>query len=273
MQSCIYEGVVRHRRWRPVSHEFAYRLFMMYVDLEELDQLFSGRALWSHRRPALAWLRRRDHLGDPAVPLVQAVSDLVQTHTGKRPAGPIRLLTHLRYFGYCFNPVSFYYCFDGTGTELETVIAEITNTPWGERYSYVCSEPWNLGSKEKKRYRFRKSFFVSPFMDMDVEYDWTFDTPGRALAVHMESRKQDGTYFDATLTLMREEVTTRNLGKVLLRYPLMTAQVIGGIHWQALKLWKKRCDTFVHPHQPRESAGAIRPVSSGGDTSRGHACG
>lgn len=130
-QSAVYEGTIRHRRREPTEHEFRYRIFMLYLDLAELPALFDGRWLWSARRPALAWFRRADYLGDPAVPLDAAVRDLVRERTGARPTGPIRLLTHLRYFGYAQNPVSFYYCFSADGSAVETIVAEVTNTPWG----------------------------------------------------------------------------------------------------------------------------------------------
>ena len=112
MNSCLYVGQIRHRRLAPKPHFFFYRIFMAYLDLQELDTVFTGNPLWSTRRPALAWFRRADYLGDPSVPLDQAVRDLVEQKTGVRPIGPVRVLSHLRYFGYSFNPVSFYYCFD-----------------------------------------------------------------------------------------------------------------------------------------------------------------
>ena len=140
MNSCIYRGWVRHRRRTPVEHAFSYRMAMLYLDLAELPEVLDGRLLWSARRPSLAWFRRADYLGDTARPLDHEVRDLVEQRTGARPVGPIRLLTHLRYFGYVMNPVSFYYCFDAAGERVETVVAEITNTPWKERHSYVISQ-------------------------------------------------------------------------------------------------------------------------------------
>ena len=112
MHSCIYEGQVRHRRYSPKPHKFNYRLFYVYLDLDELEYVFKKRWLWSANKPSVAWLKRSDYLGDQDIPLKQAVLDKVEYETGIRPAGPVRLLTHLRYLGYVFNPVSFYYCFD-----------------------------------------------------------------------------------------------------------------------------------------------------------------
>ena len=128
----LYFGVVRHRRFDAVRHSFATRLYFAYLDLDELDAAFRGRFWWSARRPAPMWFRRADYFGPPDVPLADAVRDAVAARTGRRPDGPVRVLTHLRAFGYVFNPVSFYYCFD-RDERLQAVLAEITNTPWGER--------------------------------------------------------------------------------------------------------------------------------------------
>ncbi len=248
LQSCLYEGTVRHRRYSPVENAFSYSLFMCYLDLAELPELFRGRWLWSAERPALAWLRRKDHLGDPARPLDEEVRGLVAERTGRRPTGPIRLITHLRHFGYCFNPVSFYYCFDEADERVETIVAEVSNTPWGEMHCYVLGEDLNQArGAGRKRYRLRKDFHVSPFMDMDVDYDWRFTTPGDLLTVHMENLKKGRVFFDATMTLRRVEITGPALASALVRFPFMTGKVITLIHWQALKLWLKRCPFHPHP--------------------------
>jgi DUF1365 family protein len=244
MNSAIYRGTVRHRRRSPVEHEFTYPLFMMYLDLDELPRLFESRWLWSARRPAVAWFRRADYLGDPAVPLDRAVRDLVEQRTGARPAGPIRLLTHLRYFGYRQNPVSFYYCFDATGDHVEAIVAEITNTPWGERHAYVLPAP---AGGAAHRLRARKVFHVSPFMPMDLGYDWRFTAPGSRLAVHMENLAGADRIFDATLMLERREITGASLASTLIRHPWMTASVVAGIYWQALRLWLKGAPFHPHP--------------------------
>ncbi len=247
LKSCIYRGRLRHRRFVPVTNDFTYRLFMMYLDLEELPTLFKGRPLWSSDRPAIAWFRREDHFGDPTVSMDEAVRGLVAERTGERPSGPIRLLTHLRYFGFCFNPVSFFYCFDPSDSRVETVVAEINNTPWGERHCYVLPESMNQGDERKKQYRFEKQFHVSPFMDMNMSYDWRFVEPGRELVVHMENQECDTRHFDATLTLERHEINASSLMKVLAIHPWMTGKVIAAIHWQALRLWWKKAPFYTHP--------------------------
>jgi len=258
MKSAIYAGRVRHRRMKPVVHEFSYRIFMMYLDLAELPQVFKRRWFWSFRRPALARFRREDHLGDPAVPLEEAVRDLVSVKTGNRPDGPIRLLTQLSYFGYVFNPVSFYYCYNADDTELETIVAEVNNTPWGERHCYILSPDMNHGMAGHKRYFPSKEMHVSPFMPMDVDYDWRFNTPNEDLTVHMENAQAGRKIFDATIVLQREEINGHSLARVLFTFPLMTVKIIMAIHWQALKLWGKGVPVHDHPGKGKaelESAG------------------
>lgn len=255
MESCLYEGHVWHRRFRPVEHAFEMPLFLLYLDLDEIDEVFRGRWLWSASRPALARFRREDHLGDPRVPLARAVRDVVEERTGRRPAGPIRLLTHLRYAGYGMNPVSFHYCFEPNGRDLAAIVADVTNTPWRERHVYVLPV---AAPARRLRFASRKQFHVSPFHPMELDYRWSFLVPGASLHVRIET--EDATrapLFDAVLALRRREITTASLARVLVRHPLMTARVAAGIYWQALRLHRKGAP--YHPH-PRDRRDRERPV-------------
>lgn len=253
LSSRIYTGKVRHRRFLPVRNEFTYRLAPLYLDLDELPRLFDDVPGFAVNRPAVAAFRRKDYACRPGVPLDQVIRDLVEERTGRRPEGPIRLLTHLRYFGYCFNPVSFYYCFDQTGRNLETIVSEVTNTPWKERHSYVHGRADSVGTDRRWRFRFAKDFHVSPFIGMDVDYDWMFSPPGETLNVHMVNLRGGEPFFDATMTLRARPITRRGLHAMLIRHPFMTGQVVFLIYWQALKLWLRKAP--FHPHPRLNDAG------------------
>jgi len=250
-RSCLYVGQVRHRRFAPQPHAFAYPLHLLYLDLAELPEVFRGRWLWSAERPALARFHRGDHLGDPGVPLDEAVRDLVLERTGRKPRGPIRLLTQPRVAGIGFNPVSFYFCFDPGGEALETIIAEVENTPWGERHVYVLPAGSKPGRPSAQQHRHTKEFHVSPFLPMDLTYEWHFVGPGQRLAVYVEAQREGGRVFDATLTLERRELTGAALARALVTQPLQPLRVLSAIYWQALRLWWKGVP--FHPHPGRSA--------------------
>jgi DUF1365 family protein len=266
MHSALYLGWVNHRRRAPREHAFRYGLFMVSLDLAELDSVFRQRWFWSVGRANLASFRREDHLGPIDEPLDESVRKLVAAATGLHPSGPIRLLTHLRYFGYGFNPVSFYYCYDATGDRLEAIVAEVNNTPWGERHCYVLpvtaagDMPGGAHTRQQ-RWIFDKRFHVSPFMPMDLEYDWQFSEPADRLAVAMRAAHAGSRVFDATLLLDRRPLTAWNMALTLLRFPFMTAQVIVGIHWQALRLWLKRVPVHAHPRNLQAPAQSLATLS------------
>lgn len=249
MHSSIFSGLVSHSRKTPLQHSFRYRLFMMYLDLDELERVFAGRWLWSTKRFALARFRRENYFGDPAIPLDQCVRELVAERSGARPEGPIRLLTHLSYFGYSFNPISLYYCFDRDDTRVETIVAEVSNTPWGERHCYVLANNLNSGSGRARRYSTAKKLHVSPFMSMDMRYDWLLTEPADDLVVRIDNRIDGVQNFNATLVLRRQEISGPVLASVLLEFPLITLKIILAIHWQALKLWLKGCRVQDHPQK------------------------
>ncbi len=243
MQSAIYEGCVRHTRKLEPRHGFTKRLCMLYLDLSELDRVFAGRWLWGVERRRLVSFRRRDHLGDPDVPLERAVRELVRERTGRVVEGPIRLLTQLRTAGYVFNPVSVHYGFTAAG-ELDAVVADVSNTPWNERHAYVL--PAQNGRVDA---RVAKQLHVSPFLPMDHEYRFSFEAPTETLSASIENFAHGERVFDARLELTRHEIDGEALARVLARFPVMSAQIIAAIYWQAFRL--HRLGAEVHPH-PRD---------------------
>lgn len=225
---------------------------MMWLDLAELDRVFAGTRWWSTGRWALARFSRGDFLGDPAIPLEEAVKNRVFDEVGKRPTGPIRMLANLRYFGYIMNPLTCYYCFNDR-EQLEYIVAEVTNTPWKERHCYVLAcEP----EERVQRKEFKKRFHVSPFNPMAMTYRWWSDVPDRYLRIHMQNRVAEGNGqridFDASLIMQREEITPARLNRLLISYPLMTLKVIAAIYWEALKLFMKRVPFYHHPNEHRQ---------------------
>jgi uncharacterized protein len=247
MLSCIYEGRVEHRRHSPAEHRFHYRLFMLYLDLEELPRLLRARFGLHQAFFSPASFCRRDHLGDPAFPLKEAVCRLVEEKTGRQPAGPVRLLTLLRNFGYYFSPLNMYFCFDGEDGNIAAVVAEVSNTPWLEKHWYVLWDGNRVSGEDQLRFRHPKDFHVSPFMDMDAEYEWRMTRPGIRLTASIANLRQGRPFFDVTMVLKRRELSRGAMLRTLVRHPWMTARVSQAIYWQALRLWLKKCPFHPHP--------------------------
>ena len=254
MNSRLYMGEVRHRRRADRTRAFTYHIFMPYLDLDELPELLDPFWLWSARRPAPAWFRRADYLRPTELPLADTVRDAVQARIGARPRGPIRILTHLRYLGACFNPVTFYYCFEPDGARLHSILAEITNTPWGERHAYGLDCRGRRGRVH--RFEFDKAFHVSPFMAMDHRYHWRLSTPGDRLEVVMRNETQGRIVFSAALRMQARPFDGKHLAAALARHPWMTATVVGGIYWQALRLALQGVRFHPHPkHRMTQETG------------------
>jgi uncharacterized protein len=230
--SCVYEGTIRHRRHEPVRHELRYPIALLFVDFDELPDVLDAHPLWSARRPALGWFRRADYM------TAASARELAGT------SGPVRLLAQARTYGHCFNPVSFYYCYERD--RVQAVVAEVTNTPWRERHAYVLRRG---GDGRVMEDRIEKAFHVSPFMGMDHHYEWRVVEPGAELLVHIDSLRDGRRAFDATLTLHRHELDRRMLNRMLWRYPAATAVAGARIYAHAARLKRKGAPYFPHPER------------------------
>jgi uncharacterized protein len=242
LRSAIYEGTLHHRRFGPgTTHEFSYHVAMPLLDLAEIDAVTRLHPLWSGRHPAPVWFRRADFLGDPAVPLDEAVRDLVEERSGRRPPGAIALLANLRTWGWLFNPISLYVCADLHGAGVETLVAEVENTPWHERCSYVVGPPG--------RHRFAKTMHVSPFLPMDVDYELRYTVLTERFVIHFDVMRGGERLLGATLSLYRRALDRQSLGRVLWANPVLTHRVSAGIYAQAANLRLRGAPFHRHPTQ------------------------
>ena len=250
LASAIYSGRIRHRRFTPKQHAFEYDVFMMYLDTQEIETVFSLSPWWSLSHFAPVQYKRSDFHIDlkhtstkKLLSVDESVRNTVESVSGIRPDGPIRMLVNLRYWGFNMNPLSTYYCFDSAGEKVTAILAEVNNTPWNERHAYVLT---GNNFANKQNIRFQKKFHVSPFNPIDMDYHWQSSTPDKTLALHLENWQGHEKVMDATLTLKREAISPSSLNKILIRFPWMTVKVVSAIYWQAIKLWWKGVPIFDH---------------------------
>jgi hypothetical protein len=246
LRSAVYFGRVEHRREQPIVHGFSYRHFLLRLDLDELEHAFRGRWLWSNERANLASFRRRDFLGAGEVSLADAVRSRVQGELGRRPTGRVELMCQPRLFGYVFNPVSFYFVRDERG-ELDALVAEITNTPWNERHSYVLDARVREGGAVTAR--LAKRFHISPFMEMEQSYVWAFEDDADELRVRMETYAHGARMFEVRMQLQRRPLDGANLARALASFPGFSLRTVAAIYWQALRLRLAGAPFFEHPRR------------------------
>jgi hypothetical protein len=251
MEPAIYSGTIRHRRFEPAHHEFTYPLFMAFLDVDRIPELMSVSPLASYNRFNWASFHERDHFGDPALTLRQRLVADAAGQGIRLPEGRIFLLTHLRYLGYNFNPISLFYCYNPNG-RIETIMAEVSST-FGETHNYWLSAANRNASPDSRRYRCPKAIHVSPFMPMELDYRFVLPPPGERLIAHMNTMDGERSDFDATLRLRREPWSAASLHRALLRFPWVTGKVIAAIHWEALRLYWKKVPVYTHPARLKDT--------------------
>ncbi len=243
-------GQVWHRRRGPKPHAFRYRLYYSLLDLDRLDDIFATSRLWSIECFNLVSFRHKDYLQYEDLPPAEAVRRRVEAETGHWPSGRVLLLSHLRQWGFNFNPVSFYLCLDADQPAF--IVAEVHNTPWGERHAYVldCRDM----SGPEYRFRFPKVFHVSPFLPMQMHYDWRFRFTAEGISIHMLVTDERAESFSAGMKLAFEPMTRKGMTRMPLVFPFMTLKVVAGIYWQAFRLWIKKTPFHTHPDKEQKSA-------------------
>lgn len=237
MHSAIYQGIITHRRNNEVRHGFKYPLFMVYLDLDQLPEFFGRSPFWSLEKFNWASFYRQDYLNPSTPNLKQAVQQEIRAKTGRKFDGQIFMLTHIRYLGFCFNPATFYYCYEHT--KLKYVVVEVSNTPWNQRHTYVLTFPEDETADKTQNFSTEKSFHVSPFLSMDMTYQWKLSPPDKDLTIYISNFQNDTLVFNAGLKLHRREATRKSLNRILLEFPAVTIKTISGIYWQAFRLWCK----------------------------------
>jgi hypothetical protein len=255
MTSCLYAGEVWHRRRRPRVHEFTYRINTFCLDLDEIERQGSPLRLLAVNRRGLFSFWDRDHADGRDGSTRAKILALVGAHGVEIVRPRILLLTGCRLFGYVFNPVAFYFCYERAGDEpgtdaLRAVVAEVNNT-FGERRLYVLRESVSgAAARQVRRYSARKTLHVSPFVSMDADYDFRIRPPEDEVSVTILEREGGAPVLDARIVGRRVPLSDAALLGVALRSPFLAVKVIAAIHWEALRLWLKRVPFHRHSAVP-----------------------
>lgn len=267
--SALFVGKVGHSRFAPRRRAFSYDVYMAYLDLDELEGSgpgpFAGSQLFSAKHRAPVEFRREDFHGDPQVPLSESIRATVESETGSRPEGPIRMLANMRTLGYQFNPIAVYYCFDASGERLTHVVADVSNIPYGESHAYVFE---TIPGTDDVDGTAEKVMHVSPFLEMDYTYRLRTTAPTDEVAVLVSNSRDGVVEFNAVLRLNRRPATARELRRVVARFPAMAISVTAKIFWQALKMrltgykWFGHQPPIVPPAAPSATDESTERVKS-----------
>ncbi|WP_394205669.1 DUF1365 domain-containing protein [Shewanella waksmanii] len=237
MRSAVYRGEVRHRRFGDRPHRFNYGMYMMAIDLDELDVVCRTSRVFGTRWFNPIRFQEKDYLKSEPGELKQRISNKVAQLGGHWQGEKVVMMAQCRCLGLYFSPINFYFCYDNNDV-CKYMLAEVSNTPWNQRHYYLVDLEGDCKTD--------KVFHVSPFMEMDMQYHWKIVAPEHKVMVHIENH-QHSKVFDATLAMTREEITPGSLLKTWLSTPMMTGKMIAGIYWQALKLFCKRVPFVAHP--------------------------
>lgn len=239
LNSAIYRGHVRHRRFSPKKHQFSYSMYMLALDLDELEPVANKSIFFNLKKFAPISFYQKDYVIGEPIPLKQRIANKVNQLGADFDGSRVVFMGQCRCFGIYFSPANFYFCYNKQD-DARWMLAEVSNTPWNERHYYLVDLKGELKND--------KVFHVSPFMELAMQYHWRVKPPQKDVLIHIENHK-DGKVFDATLAMKKQTFNQKNLFKTWLSFPLMTGKVVLGIYWQAMKLFIKRVPFIAHPER------------------------
>jgi len=251
--SCLYTGTVMHHRVRPKKHRLNYRVFSMLLNLDELEHLSKRLKLFSFNNFNVFSFHNKDHGLRTDIPLRQWVDAQLSLAGINLNGGAVHLLCYPRIFGYAFNPLSVYFCYDSE-SRLTATLYEVRNT-FGQSHIYLI----RVDDQDSKviRQSCSKNLFVSPFIEMGATYNFRIQPPTNSVTVAINESDKQGKFLFASFTGNRIPLTDRKLLRMVFAYPLMTLKVIAGIHWEALKLWRKGVPLAHRPEAPTKPVSVI----------------
>ena len=232
MNSCIYNGEVVHKRFKPVKHFLRYKTFSFFIDLDEIEKLDKDNPIFSYNKFNIFSFYDKDHGDRDGKPLKIWVLDNLKKFDISENINNIKLLCYPRIFGYVFNPLSIFYCYENN--LLKAIFYEVKNT-FNEQHTYI----FRVKDNNKIDQKCKKKFYVSPFMDMDTYYNFKLLSPNEKLSISINQSDKEDVVLTAVQTGKRKEFTFKQLIINFFKYPLMTVKIISAIHFEALLLWKK----------------------------------
>jgi DUF1365 family protein len=240
VDSSLYQGTVTHSRFTPVKHSFTYKITLFWLKLDEIEKLNKEVSFFSSNKPAWVRFKQTDYLDNDSTPLESQVRNKMSTLSGMTLKGDVYMLGQLRTLGMYFSPVNFYFLRHKEQTEFSHMLAEVSNTPWGEKHCYLV----DMAAQEDNK----KVFHVSPFNPIDMQYRWNVNQPNERFAMRLSCIRGEK-HFEAGLSLSRQPLTSQTLRKALLKVPSFTLMSLIGIYWQALKLFIKGAPIYDHPNK------------------------